>query len=76
MLALAANSIAKSLSLTASIELLDMALKFNLFASIALSTLNLLPARAAEPNGITLILFCESENLEKSLSSISNQDIK
>ena len=59
-----ASSKTKSLSLTASIEFLLISLKLNFLASNFLSISNLVPDKAAEPRGITLILCLASSSLE------------
>jgi ketol-acid reductoisomerase len=65
------NSIIKSLSLTASILLLEISLKPSKEATYVRSMSKDVPAKAPDPKGITSILLYKSFSLDISLSNIS-----
>ena len=65
------NSKAKSLSLTASNEFAEGALKFKADDVVSRFIGNDVPASAAEPNGHSFIRSLASVNLERSLPNIS-----
>ena len=65
------NSITKSLSETASIELGVGAVKFNSFVVDSLSIGKAVPANAADPRGLIFNLFEQSSSLDLSLPNIS-----
>ena len=65
------NSITKSLSETASIELVVGDVKFRSYVVDCLSIGKAVPANAADPRGLIFNLFEQSSSLDLSLPNIS-----